>query len=1256
MLFGGITKQTQNLGNKTGWNWLLVIAGVFALAVCPAARGQANGSISGNILDKGGSGIPNAAITVNSPATGMVRTVKTDDSGHYLVPLLPVGDFTVRVDATGFQSVENKDLRLQVDESRELDFTLTPATVVTTVTVAGDAVAVETTNPSLGQVITSQEVSQLPLNGRDFVQLATLTAGATAETNPGSFFTSGTDSEVAARGSFSLSVGGSRPNSTDWLLDGVDNNELTSGGIGILSSLDDIQEFKVLTYTYSAEFGTRAGPTVLISTKQGTNDFHGALYEFVRNTDLNARSDFATSTPKFNLNQFGGTFGGPIRRNKTFFFVDGEQKYQREGQVFTGLVPTQEMIGAAASEPGVGDFTDDPWGNNISTSSTGGFVPTIVNPNMIGASTSPTATQNVYFQCLGSSTGPAIAAGVDGSQSGGVPCNKIPSNLFSSIGNTMMTQYYPVVDPLSSNPNELPVGSPNAGYNYVAEPVRALNETKFDVRLDHTLTSKDNVFARFSYDQANTYDPGGAPAPYLAEGNPFGSNEYLTNHARNIGIGWSHVFSPNTLNQATVGYDRIFDYIASQDNFTCGSALLGIPNADLGCSSTGTPNSSDPYSQGVVSTELYGGYWSLGDRGYSPFQGGTNIFSFKDVVDLIRGKHEIRTGIDLRDNQMNAGTEAFQDGFWLIGSGGYFSGYACTPGAANCTTPAGAPCAANATNCVNVPGNPEADLLMGFTGGAIHDQTYDGAVTGRRWKIIRPFVEDDWRVTPSLTLNLGLAWDMTTPETEVANRMADYIPSANASQPGQLLIAGQGGVGRSAGISMYWGGYEPRVGATWKVLGSDKTVLRLGFGIYHDSAWSQGVQGLWQNPPNLGESDAFTGAGCAFSNSWCAGTGPGQPGLTASAISLSSGFAPLPAPQNATNFTGSFNYMPQGFQPGRVHQYNVDVERQLPGNVLLTAGYAGSVGGHLLEYGNDLNTQSPSACGTVTGYTLGCLPSGQPYIPPYESNTPDNNAIFILADVGKTQYNSMQIKAETKTPKYGLYALVAYTYSRTYDNGLSDGLGSELSAPYFPLPNWQNLDWALSQINLDQSFTGSVIYDLPFGKGKAFGSNWNPVTNTFLGDWQVTLIERVSSGFPVPLIDSNNTAGQGYNTFENGGNDNNYNRPDQLPNCNPQSANHGQHQWINASCFAAPAPGELGDASRVPVTGPDFVNSDFSAIKDFKIPSKEWGVNFRAEFFNLFNHPQLGMPVADINAPGFGAVNSTVNNPRLVQLALKLTF
>src|SRR6201993_1096440 len=292
-----------------------------ALCFSPLASGQAIGSFSGTITDKSGSFITGASVTVTSQGTGVAREAKTDDTGHYIVNYLPVGMYTIHVQFQGFQPAEAKDLKLQIDESRELNFSLNPASVSSTVEVTADAVAVTTTDPTLGQVINSQQVAQLPLNGRDFVQLATLTPGTVAETNPTSFFNGGPSSEVSARGSFSLSVGGSRANSTDWLLDGNDNNELTSGAISILSSIDAIQEFKVLTYNYSAEWGTRGGPTVLVTTKNGTDQFHGSLFEFLRNTDLDAASRFAASREKFNLNQFGASLGGPVKKDKVFFFA-----------------------------------------------------------------------------------------------------------------------------------------------------------------------------------------------------------------------------------------------------------------------------------------------------------------------------------------------------------------------------------------------------------------------------------------------------------------------------------------------------------------------------------------------------------------------------------------------------------------------------------------------------------------------------------------------------------------------------------------------------------------------------------------------------------------------------------------------------------------------------------------------------------------------------------------------------------------------
>ncbi len=305
---------------------------------------------------------------------------------------------------------------------------------------------------------------------------------------------------------------------------------------------------------------------------------------------------------------------------------------------------------------------------------------------------------------------------------------------------------------------------------------------------------------------------------------------------------------------------------------------------------------------------------------------------------------------------MNVGIEAFQDGFWIIGNGGNFSGL----------------------SSASVAGNPEADFLVGITGLAIHDQTFNGPVSGRRCSIFRPFFEDDWRVKPSLTHNLGLAWDMTTPITEAHGRMANYVPAT-----WKLLIANQNGVSASAGVNMDWPAVEPRIGAAWKVMGSEKTVLRAGYALYHDSAWSQGAQGLWQNPPFLGESDAFTGASCAFATSYCA-TVLGQ---SPSGISLSSGFQPITSPPTAATFTGSFYTQPADFKLGRVQQFNVNVERQLVGNLVLTAGYAGSRGTHILVAGNNLNTGSPSACGSGS-YMIGCLPGGAPYNRPMARSTP----------------------------------------------------------------------------------------------------------------------------------------------------------------------------------------------------------------------------------------------------------------------------
>jgi hypothetical protein len=661
-------------------------------------------------------------------------------------------------------------------------------------------------------------------------------------------------------------------------------------------------------------------------------------------------------------------------------------------------------------------------------------------------------------------------------------------------------------------------------------------------------------------------------------------------------ISETHVFSPTTVNEATAGFNRIFDYITSQGTGTCISAALGIPGANLGGESCG-----------LTSTQLDGGYWSLGDRGYSPFVGGTDVYTYSDSLNMIRGNHDINVGGAIRANQMNVKTEGFADGYWIYtGAWG---------------------------------GEPEADLLMGLPSLAIHDQTFDGDMIGRRWKSYRPYIQDDWRATKSLTLNLGLAYVLTSPITEAANRQADFNPAT-----GTFLIPGQNGVGSTAGIQYDKTEFEPRVGVAWKVFGSANTVLRGGYAIFHDSAWNQGAQGLWQNPPFYAESDgfAFTG-GCTFATAACATLYKQTPG----AISASSGFPIFTAPPVPADFSGTIQAQNTNFKLGRVQQFNVNLEHEFFGNLVVTAGYAGSRTSHILIDGNNENVGSPSACGAVSGYTLGCGPGGAAFGVPFTAFP--FSTISNISDIGRAHYNSLQIKAETKSEKHGLYALIAYTYARAYDNGFTDGLGSLLGATYYPLPNWGNLDWGLSQINLNQTFSASVIYELPFGRGKMWGNSWNGALNQILGNWEVTIIEKATTGFPVFVVDSSNASGV---NFENNGNS--LNRPNQT--CSPSSGASSLGEFFNTSCFSGPPAGELGNASRTPLSGPDFVNTDFSAIKNFTLPREGMKLQFRSEFFNLFNHAQFGTPGGDINSSSFGVINTTVNNPRVIQLALKLLF
>jgi len=1081
---------------------------------------QSTGSILGNVVDSSGAGIPAAVVNITEVSTNVQRSLKTDTAGRFVANLLQVGKYSVKVTAAGFQSAEKTGIVLEAQGNPEIDFTLSPSTVTENINVEATPVAIETTNASLSQVVHAEQVADLPLNGRNFVELATLAPGVSTGDQPSDFFSGGAQSgsETSIRGSFSLSFAGSRENRTDWLYDGVDDGELTSGAIGVVPSIDALQEFNVLTSNYSIEYGTRAGPTVLLNSKSGTNQFHGTLYDFLRNTALNAASYFSPINPEYVRNQFGGSLGGPIRKDKTFFFFDYEGTRSVQGLTSLAQVPT-----ALERE---GNFTE----------SFPGFPEVPIYD--------PTTTH--MDPVTGMMTRDQF------------PGNVIPQNRLNPIAVKMLTYL-----PLPNVPGVLSA-------NYVDVPKETFNDNKFDIRIDHAFSLNDRAFARFSRDQASVYVPSGLPA-FGSQPGGYQSNQILDNHGRNLALSETHIFSNNKINQFTAGYNRIFDHITSYGDGGNYSDQLGIPNANLGTY----------FSSGFLNTQFNEGYWGLGDRGFSPIQDGTNVFHFSDDFEWVHGSHSLSMGMGVRLFQLNELGDAFPMGE-LSFDNLFTAGFA--NGSLNGAT-----------------GNPIASFLLGIPAGGEHDNEFAGQVSGRRWKEFRPYFQDSWRVKPNLTLQLGLAWNVTTPTVEAQNRYSNFDFAT-----GKLLLPGVN-ASKTAGLSSYYKDFEPRIGISYSPF-SRKNSIRAGYAILHDAGWNLGAEGLDLNPP--------------FYSTYSFQTDDVTPVTT-----LSQGF-PVPLQPNPNNLSGNVYSQNTNFRPGTIQQFNLNLQRELPSGVVVTAAYVGSRSSHLQTENWNLNTAPPNPQIDPTNL--------RPY--------PQFFQIIGVIDRGQARYDSLQLKAE-KAYHNGLYLLLSYAYEKGFDNGLNDDLGSLVGVAYYPLVIPGHSDKGLSVIDQTNNLSASVLYRLPFGQGAHFGSNASGIKQGVIGNWQTNVIAHVASGFPMGLVTGVNNSGTfvGYNG----------NRPDQV--CGGKLSHPTVQEFFNTSCFVDPAAGELGDASRTPLFGPRFVNFDASLFKTFKL-YESTQLQFRAEVFNIFNHPQFAFPGTYTDSPNFGQITQIVNNPRLIQFALKFLF
>jgi hypothetical protein len=1088
-------------------SWVRVTALIVFMA-CTAtvtASAQSVGTISGTVLDDSGAAVPGAVVTARNQGTGAVREVVSDEAGRYVLALLPIGTYTVSTSMTGFRTAEKTDVVLTVQQSLTLDFGLQISSLNTEVTVSSQVkeVALQRTDASLGQLINAQQVAELPLNGRNFVQLALLGAG-TVSGRAGSFLAQGPSSEVSYRGSMSVSAQGMRENANDWLYDGVDNNELTAGGVGILPSVDSIREFKVLTYNYNAQYGSRGGTTVLVSSKSGENQFHGTAFEFFRHDALDARNFFdGPKKRKWRQNTYGFSVGGPIAKNKTFFFGSFQGNNIDEGLTTLLTVPTALMH--------QGIFTE---------SFPGAPAASIFDPST--TRTNPATGLLVRDPFLN---------------------NAIPADRIDPIGQKLLDLL------------PLPTFTDRLAGNYLANPVKTLDDYQADIRIDHNISNDDRFFGRFSLENAKQYLPTGLP-DFGATG-AFASNQTFKTRARNLALSQTHIFKSNVINQFTAGYNRTFNFINSFGYLSNKSSELGIPGANLGTDETSS-----------LTRMTFQNFVGIGDRGFSPFQGGTNVFHYSDTLTMVKGSHTLNVGGAARFMQLNLlGDTALAGQFAFTR---FFTAGFTSTGALNANT-----------------GSSIASLLLGLPASGGRNDQLNGSVKGRRWQEYRGFIDDTWRMNNSLTLTLGVAYLVTTPQTEEADRFSNFD-----------FYTGQVYVGGTVGVKTDYSNVQPRVGFAWSPGANSDTVLRGGYGIYHDVSAMGGSTGPYQNPP--------------YANAYSFTSDNITPVRT-----LSTGFPDNSQPVDPENYRGDWTTIDPNFKQGRVQQWSLNVERQLPASTIVSVAYAGSYADRLFDKSRNLNTATP----------------GPGFNPAARRPYPLLQAVITALSRGWMKYNSLQVRAERRAAN-GFFLLASYTYAKALTNGVS-GFGGDPGIVYFPVV--EDADEGSANTDLRHNFTLSALYPVPIGNGQAYLSNLKGLPQAILGGWQVNGIFTAQTGYPLGMSMSSSQSGTAFG-----------NRPDRI--CDGELENPTIARWFDTSCFVAPPVGVLGNAARTTLFGPGRWNLDMALSKRFN------RVQFRAEIFNVFNHAQFAAPGTAVGSPTFGVIQSTVKSSRQVQFALKYVF
>ena len=1089
--------------------------GVLGLALASPAAGQSvSGTILGTVTDSSGAVVAGAKVTIVNEGTGLTRVLTADSNGEYTAPALPTGHYTITSEMTGFKTVALSNIEVGVDQRVRINIKHDVGAMSESVSVTADTPLIQTSSSELGTTVGSAQIEALPLNGRNFVSLTRSIPGVLRGIPGANVDGAGS---LAWRASASFSANGQRARDNNYMLDGVDNNETWLQSVVIFPSVDALDEFKLQTSTYSAEFGRSLGGVVNLQIKSGTNNFRGSGFEFHRNDAFDANNFFnnraGRAKPEFKQNQFGGTIGGPVFKDRTFFFTDYQGHRESLGHVFLSTVPSAAMRN--------GDFSE--------------------------------LNRVIYDPTTGQP----------------FPGNIIPSNRIDTVARNILTQLYP--EPNTTGTRQANGQTIN---NYLINPIKTRQDNQFDVKVDHNLTSSNRFFTRYSYQKTHRIQP--ASLPHGDAGATFGAGEgdikgqsLAFNDTQTLGTSW--------VNEFRFGWSSIKFYMTPIDYLTNPANAVGLPGINL----------NDATS--AMTQLAFQNIRNLGANGNQPLITNQNDFQIFDNVTWIKGKHTVKIGgsITLRSSEiLNADT--------IVGNFSFNNNMT-----SNCAgQPAG--CTVNSSTGFDV-----ASFMLGFV-NTKNRALFDAETYTEKRPEYALYVQDDYRLTSRLTMNLGLRWDVFPPRVEVDNRQSNFDEST-----GTFVIASDDAVINGVRVGRYLQTYSkadlgPRFGFAYDLDGSGKTLIRGGFGVFWNYSPGGTSSSKAQNPPFL-QSTTINASPTAY----------GVNNLLRDGLPLPPGVDPSRPAAGTTRSIFDIN-----FRDAYARQWNLNVQRSFATNYMLEVAYVGSQGRQMILKGDP--NQAPPVVGV----------SDSNVNRPYARLAPALRTIGQVQSRGTLDYHALLVKFQRRFAD-NFSMLNSYTYGKAIDlNSDNDGLVT-LTNVYDPQYNRGPSDY-----DITHTLSSSVIYELPWARDKLYGG------------WQLSGIMLIRGGLPLTVTQTQNVLSTGTG-----------NRPNRI--CDGRLENPTIDRWFDTSCFVPPSDttGTYGDSGRGIIRGPGQFNIDASLIKNTRIG--RFATEIRIEAFNVLNHPQFANPNTTIGNAAVGTISAMLSSPscalcgtteRQVQLGVKVRF